>query len=111
MSEEKMFPDPSAAHITAAKTANKRVLTFQTAGHTVLCRPMSRGTWKRIQHIQKDADSQDDITEVILGDTLVYPERERFEALLDEYPAAAEGIALDLIALAKGEALKRGKAA
>lgn len=111
MSEKKIFPDPTEADLGAAKAAHARVLTFTAAGHTVLCKPLPRSTWKRIQHIQKNADSEDDITEVILGDTLVYPSRDKLEALLEDYPAAFEPIALDLITLAKGEALKRGKAA
>lgn len=108
---DKIFPDPTQADLDAAKSAHRTVFTFQAAGHTILCKPLPRATWKRVSRMQKDTDNDEDVAEVILGDTLVYPARDKMEAFLDEFPAAFEAIAIDLIARAKDGALKRGKAA
>lgn len=109
--DELLYPDPAAADMASAKAATKKLFSFKAAGHTVLCKPMSRATWQRIQAAQRDADSKEDVTEIIMLDTLLYPPRAKFEELLEDYPAAAEAIALDLIALAKGDDAKRGKRA
>lgn len=109
--EDLLFPPPNEAELSALKAAHRKVFTFAAAGHTVACKPMGRVTWKRIQQMQSDPDDKTDITETILADTLLFPTRERFDQLLDEYPAAAEAIALDLVGLAKGDEAKRGKRA
>lgn len=111
MSDEKHFPDPTAADLETAKAKSRKVFTFETAGHTVLCKPISKPTWQRIQRILKDTESTDDVTDVILLDVLAYPAREKMELLLEDFPGAFEAVALDLINRAKGQEMKRGKAA
>lgn len=108
--EELLFPAPTAEQRAALKLQNKKLLEYSIAGgHTALFKPISRATFRRVQAIQADPDSEENMTEVIVLDTLVYPAREKFEALLEDFPAAAEAVVMDLLGVAKGEAAKRGK--
>lgn len=109
MTDPLHFPPPSDDTIARLQVAHPKLLEYTLVGHTCLFRPLTQATWRRIQRIQGDSDSEESITDVAVTDTLAYPSPQEMSKLLADFPACTDAVVADLVEFAKKGAAKLGK--
>ena len=71
------------------KAKYPRVRVVETAGGTLVLRSPTRAEWRKFKALvlSDDVQAQIGAQETLLFDTVVYPSKEEFGAMLDRYPA------------------------
>jgi hypothetical protein len=84
--------DPQVLADLKAKHGEDSVhpLTTTDGKYTIVVRRPGRAQWKRFRHMIADPAKRADALETLVRDCMLYPDRQAFEAMLEERPALAE---------------------
>src|SRR5438876_2914283 len=69
-------------------------------GSEIVARKPPRAAYKRFRAMAFDPKKQADAAETLMVDCVVYPSRDAWNALLEQYPALAETFAPEVLKLA-----------
>lgn len=87
--DDMSIPDDQAAELRAKYGENKLVAA-SAYGHTVVMRKPSQTQWTWLRQISFDEKKKPFAAEELFKQCVVWPSREKVNAMLDEYPALGD---------------------
>jgi hypothetical protein len=72
------------------ESVHKKVFHLEIDGQTIVLRKPTRGEWKKFRSDSTNDAKKSDANEMLWRALVVFPSREEFSEMLEEYPALCE---------------------